>query len=648
MNSKSKLLVVASGLLLLLVLVYSNHFNNGFYFDDAHTVVDNEYIRDLGNWKLFFTSNETSSTLQTNREYRPIVTLLNAIDYRLAGNQLNSKVFHIHIFFWYVITLFLLFFFIRHLIRKTVAHRWSDWFALFMTAFYGFHTGNAETLNYIIARSDSFSTLCVITTMLLFIHKPSRKYHLYLITLVLGLWSKQTALMLVPILFTYILLFEEEASVWEVVTFNNKKAIKNLAIKIAPAAIVGIGLFLFNIIEMTPTAKLFKTEATSRWTYFMTQQVAISRYIGNFFLPVNLSTDTTIPDPLKEFINHKVLYGLLLNLILGIGALIMTSKKQLRIVSFGILWFYFALAPTSSFHALGQISNDHRIFFPYIGLAIATGWLICLMILRYETRLTDRSWKMPAVAGLATLIILSYGWGVYQRNKVWSSSETLWADAVKKCPENGRALMNYGLTKMGKGEYEEAGKLFDQAEQKMPYWAYIHINQGILKNATGDKEGAEISHKKAIQYQGFNPEGYYHYARFLNKNGRPEEALEQLRIALEKSPGHSKSKNFIKLIEARQNGDLDQIINNPTSTNYLNQSLAFYKTREFDKSIQMANKALELDSTSAEAYNNICAAYCGLKQWEKAIEACNKALEIKPEFQRAKNNLRWAVGELEK
>ena len=30
--------------LVVLLLAYANHFDNGFYFDDHHTIVDNDYI----------------------------------------------------------------------------------------------------------------------------------------------------------------------------------------------------------------------------------------------------------------------------------------------------------------------------------------------------------------------------------------------------------------------------------------------------------------------------------------------------------------------------------------------------------------------------------------------------------------------------
>ena len=75
----------------MLLAVYANHFDNGFYFDDIHTIVNNAYIRSLSHTPEFFTNIETFGTMPTNRGYRPMVTLLNAVDYRLAGNEKATR-----------------------------------------------------------------------------------------------------------------------------------------------------------------------------------------------------------------------------------------------------------------------------------------------------------------------------------------------------------------------------------------------------------------------------------------------------------------------------------------------------------------------------------------------------------------------------
>ena len=72
---------------------------------------------------------------------------------------------------------------------------------------------------------------------------------------------------------------------------------------------------------------------------------------------------------------------------------------------------------------------------------------------------------------------------------------------------------------------------------------------------------------------------------------------------------------------------------------HINESLTFYNAGDYQKSIEAAQSALQLQPNSAIAYNNICAAYNQLKLWDQAIEACGKALAINPDYELAKNNL---------
>ena len=109
------------GLILVLItttLVYSNHFENPFFFDDSHTIESNQAITSLNEWTSFFTDAKTFSSLPANRAYRPMITLMNAVDYKIAGG-LNPTYFHYHIYFWYLVTVVLFFILIHTLFKKS-------------------------------------------------------------------------------------------------------------------------------------------------------------------------------------------------------------------------------------------------------------------------------------------------------------------------------------------------------------------------------------------------------------------------------------------------------------------------------------------------------------------------------------------------
>ena len=97
-------------MLIIISIAYSNHFNNSFHFDDFHVLVNNAYIQDLHNIKLFFADTSTASALPTNQLYRPLFTLSLAVDYWL-GHAVEPLWFHISTFVWYLALCMLLYFF---------------------------------------------------------------------------------------------------------------------------------------------------------------------------------------------------------------------------------------------------------------------------------------------------------------------------------------------------------------------------------------------------------------------------------------------------------------------------------------------------------------------------------------------------------
>ena len=75
---------------------------------------------------------------------------------------------------------------------------------------------------------------------------------------------------------------------------------------------------------------------------------------------------------------------------------------------------------------------------------------------------------------------------------------------------------------------------------------------------------------------------------------------------------------------------------------YQTLSLHYYRSGEYEKCVEAAQKALEMNPASAAAWNNICVAYVKLAHWDRAIGACRRALAIAPDYQLATNNLVWA------
>ena len=107
-------------LIAVITAAYANHFHNSFHFDDAHTVVNNAAIRELRNVPLFFRDATTFSALPSNQSYRPLVSTLLAIGYKLGGG-LDPYWFHMSIFALFVVLVLILAFVVHRVARNRYA-----------------------------------------------------------------------------------------------------------------------------------------------------------------------------------------------------------------------------------------------------------------------------------------------------------------------------------------------------------------------------------------------------------------------------------------------------------------------------------------------------------------------------------------------
>lgn len=631
-------------ILLVTFFIYLNHFDNPFFFDDVHTISENESIKTLDNWTDFFTDASTFSSLPPNQSYRPIITLKNAIDYHFGGG-LNPNFFHYHIFLWFLVLIVLVYFLSQHVYSISIPKNpWIPFVALFSAAWFALHTANAETINYICARSDSFSTLCIVASLLLYIHPVGRKWYLYLITAIIGLYTKQTGVMFFPILVVYVVLFEEQELIDHPKTETFKKIIL-ISKKIAPTAIVLTSLFLINQYYLTPESTVSTNYTITRFEYISTQFFVILHYLGNFILPINLSADPDITI-IKPWYDLRIILGIICLATLVFIMIKTSLKKELRPFAFGLAWFFIALLPTT-LNPLFQIANDHRVFFPFIGLFIAIPWGFIIIVNKFKPTVTKKFKILLLI--LIGIILIPHSYGTMQRNEIWSSQESLWKDVTIKSPKNGRGLMNYGLTHMTKGGYDEALEYFNKALVFTPNYYSLHINLAIVYGAKNNHKKAKEYFKSAIALNSNSPAPEYYYARYLFQQKKYHESEKLLKKALSKSPNHSQSKKLIsQVIKKKESPDVEiinlqkRIKTNPSPENYINLSLKYYERGDYQLVITTCQELLDKFPKNAAAYNNICSAYNQMKKWNLGAEACKKALEINPDYQLAKNNLKWA------
>ena len=625
--TREKFLAGLGGALLLITLLtaYANHFNNSFHFDDAHTIVNNASIRELQNIPLFFRDATTFSSLPSNQSYRPLVSTLLAIDYRLGG--LQPFWFHASIFaLFFALTVLLAFVINRLLDDETISSR-NRWIALAAAAWYGLHPANADTVNYMIASSEVISTLGVITSFSVYFAFPRlRRSCLYILPAAIATLAKPTAAIFAVLFAIYRLLFPGGRIMGRT---TGRRALAYFT-EIGPSFLI-CGAMLLLVQRMTPST--WVAGAANAHDYMITQPYVIFQYFKTFFWPTGLSADydlspfTTTDDP--HFWTGFAFSAFFIAIATGASVF-----RKTRVIGFGFFWFLIALM-TTSLLPLAEVMNDHRTFLPYIGLVIGMAGAVSLLI-NHAARFT-MSAKI-AVTCAIVLLLCANAYATFQRNKVWKTEETLWHDVVLKSPRNGRGLMNYGNTLMARGDFAGALDYYHRAQQFTPQYSVLLINLGIAEDATKENAAAEHHFKDALRLAPTSPDSYTYYARYLLSHSRADEARALLQGALELSPTDLTARDLL----ARANAQAPNQPTTQTPESYLDLSLQLYREERYAESIAASRAALALRPSYAEAWNNIGAAYNKLGRYDKAADACEEALRLKPDFQLARNNLQYA------
>jgi tetratricopeptide (TPR) repeat protein len=619
---RGKFLAALGGALLLISLLaaYANHFHNSFHFDDAHTIVNNASIRELRNIPLFFHDATTFSSLPSNQSYRPLVSTLLAIDYRLGG--LQPFWFHLSVFALFVALTLLIAFVVNRLLESNTISPANTWIALAAAAWYGLHPINADTVNYIIASSEVISTLGVIASFAVYFAFPElRRYYLYVLPAAIAILAKPPAAIFAALFAIYRLLFPYE---------NIKRRGFAWIAEVIPVFVV-CGAMLLFVQHMTPRSWI--SGAASAHNYLITQPYVALLYFKTFFWPNGLSADYDL-NPFTTTDDLRFWAGFAFSVLFIAVTIAAAAFKKTRLIAFGFLWFVIALLPTSLF-PLAEVMNDHRTFLPYVGLVIAmAGVASPLLRLRANYNLFAK-----VAAGCITALLLSAnGYATYQRNKVWKDEESLWHDVVVKSPLNGRGLMNYGNTLMAKGDYKGALDYFHRAQQLNPQYSVLLINLAIAEDATKQSSQAEQHFKEALRLAPSSPDSYTYYARYLLAHSRVEEARAFLQSALELSPADLTARDLL----ARADAQAPSQPAPQTPEYYLDLSFKFYGEERYVESIVASRRALDLRPGYAEAWNNVCAANNKLGRYDEAAAACEQALRSNPDFELARNNLQYA------
>ncbi|MBX3168527.1 MAG: tetratricopeptide repeat protein [Candidatus Eremiobacteraeota bacterium] len=570
--------------LTLVSLTYLNHFQGEFQFDDLHAVVDNPAIRTLSNIPRFFTNSRLFSPYATNQAYRPLTSVTLTIDYWMGGG-LVPFYFHLSTFLAYLILLLSL----AALLKQLCGDSRRAWL---VTALFGVHPVCAQTVNYICQRSEVYVALGLVLATLFY---ARGRPWLSMVPYFFACLAKQNGIVFPALIVMYEL-------------FLGKKRFGRVLPFVAVA-----GLYL--AIMFQATSENFAVGSSEPQRYILSQPYVLMTYLRNCFWAGSLVGDSDMvalhPLEARAVIGY---FGLLVYFV--------CMALARGTVGFGMSWFLVAQAPTLLV-PLDDVTNDHRMFVPYIGLAIVLCHMASSKVSQYLLILTT------------PLLV----WATIGRNEVWRTQESFWREVTIKCPRSGRGWMNYGLSQYWLDRNEAALQAFRRAEPLLPSdYSPIFLNYGEALAALGRHKEAEAYFRHGVEVDpGATP--LYVYGSYLADQERIVDAYRVLKRAQEVGPTDTRSQERLKQFFHQLNS---RAYASQTSTAYLKVALLCYLDQDYKSALKAIDYAIKLNPNDATAYSDAAACYLALGDWGQALQAAEKAVQLDPASLIAQENLKKA------
>jgi len=172
------------------------------------------------------------------------------------------------------------------------------------------------------------------------------------------------------------------------------------------------------------------------WISRLTAVKVLGAYLGLLIWPARLSPDYSYNQiPLSTGADFRTIFALLV--WVAVAAAAFFSYRRARPVLFFIAFFAVTIAPVANLVILvGSIMAERFLYLPSIGFAGAVVW--CALA---SQRRVPAKWMLVALAA-ACLALAARTWA---RNSDWVDDRSLWASAVRACPDSYKTHENLAV-----------------------------------------------------------------------------------------------------------------------------------------------------------------------------------------------------------
>lgn len=641
-SQKKEIIIAFAFILLSILLAYSSSLTGTWALDD---LVVNRPIK--------------IDDLSGLAGYRKIAYLTFLVNQKIGGfYPLTYRFFNIFIHF---INSILLFFVTLMTVRRTGYKDHAYGVSLLTATVFALHPVNINAVSYIVQRMASLATMFVLLSLLSYRYAVLsrglyRRVTLYLLTslfILLGIFSKENAVMAIPLILLYDLFFisgyEED---------GKRGFLKRSAVFLIAGGLVFLFAFVFlnlgptisAIVDMVfshfndpfPARGWMATDVSwSPKEHILTGFRVVSRYLMIIALPIpSLFVFDWWGYPLSEGLLSPLSTLFAMAFVFSLLALSLILRRKAPFLSFGILWYLIAIS-LESFVALGtDIYFEHRNYLPAAGLFIGIVSETVLRGIMSPSR--GRLWA------LTLIIAIPLGGFTFKRNHVFDDSITLWSDTIGKAPENLRAKVALGNAYLGRSDLQRAAEEYERAIKegikfrRAKFFADAAYGLGMiyLFRSEPDKAGELIKliEKEVEGYDNLRILKAYH----LVKTGSPAAGISILKEGMGGQDGFSRTviyiimgdayREMMNLKEAEQSYKNALIIDPKSSSAYYGLAQVRLLQRDAGEAERLLMKAYTFDPENVLILSDISDILLIKGNAKDALRYAEKAVLRSPVF----------------
>ena len=660
------------------IIVYYPSLNYEFQFDDIYNIRKFFDLRHKTVKDFLFTGT------------RWISYTLNSYHYKIAEYQ--PYIYRQSNILFHIVTGILVFFVtllgVSNLKNRLLAQKALP-LAFFTSLIFLLHPVQTQTVSYIIqGQLEGLAQLfmmMILLTYIFYVHAQSVITKIVLLALltVLGILScgtKEIAVLSPLMLALFDWFFISQGSFTEIkkrmlffigytflivynyATYLNVPFIKN--------SLLGkgtVGNNIGNILTENPK------DIISSYTYCISQFKVILHYIGIFFWPFNISVDYDwkITPDLFSF-ECLVPLIILLSILTETGYLL--YKNKISLFAFSLLWFFIGLAPRTTIIPSTELVADYKTYFSSFGMAFL---LALVLIYGYQWIIKKIHLKEKTFTSYFASIFLIgiLGYGTYDRNKVWKSSEAFWMNIIQNSPQKARAYNNYGVAIAEQKRHEEAIPFFRKAVKLDPQYPDPWSNGSVCYSCLGKTDLAINLLEQAIRINPSYPEFYNNLASYQLQKKNYAEVKKLAEHAIKLRPHYGKAyfnwgqalyqegdkeKAHEKIKYSCLNADYDvpetfktyaelsvelkkyedaligfstlYKINPQDKDALFNTANAYFFLNDHEKAQQIYTQLIAENPTEYRSWLNLAETYIKKNELQKAAECYEKAQPLTPQF----------------